>query len=243
MSSSFEVVNGIRMIKSDSEEYNNKFLKGLKKAQEYNIRVNSVYVVNKYSLDNIEKIINFLMENPLYSMRLNPVVKLGRALKDPLDELYITSEDWGEFLLEFYKKLKERKKKKHVEPFGEFGLIGSKRNKLRSGLCSNYLCMEDILAFDSLGQAYGCGKFSDTQSYVFGNIKEHNFEDLLENPFRRKILNRKSFLRNTVCYDCQFWELCRGGCPMDNFNGSIIPYKKTIWCEGIQFFLKKILTY
>ncbi|MFW6131767.1 MAG: radical SAM protein [Candidatus Aminicenantaceae bacterium] len=242
MSSSFDVVKGIRTIKSDSDEYNNKFLKGLKKAGEYNIRVNSVYVVHNHSLDHIEHIINYLMDYPLYSMRLNPLAKLGRALEDPLDDLYITSLNWGKFLLEFYNKLRKRKNRKPVEPFEEYGLMDNKDNRSRGQSCASGFCMEQILAFDSEGKAYGCGKFSDMQRYELGDIRKHDFKDFLENSIRQKILNRKPFLRNTECCDCPFWELCRGGCPMDNFNGDILPYTKTMWCEGIQYFLKNVLT-
>lgn len=240
MSSSFDVVEGIRLTGSSSQKYMESFQKGLHQAVEAAIRVNAVYVVHKKSLERVEDILAFFRENPLYALRFNPLIKLGRALNDPLENLYISSREWGEFLLDVYHHLKKGSLPKSVAPFEEWGFWGPEKKPKRSALSCNFnLCMEGIISFDSKGDAYGCGKMADIRIYPFGNISDHPFEDFLRHPQRMKILSRKIYLRNTLCAECPYWEYCRGGCPMDGYEDGIYPYKKTFWCEGIRFFLEK----
>lgn len=240
MSSSFDVVDGIRLTGSSSQKYMEKFQEGFQRAVKAGIRVNAVYVVHKKSLDRVEQILSFARDNPLYALRFNPLAKLGRAMNDPLEDLYLSSRDWGEFLLDVYHRMKKGALAKPVSPFEEWGVFEQKKGPVKAALsCSFGLCMKEILSFDAQGEAYGCGKMTDIRIHPFGNIFEHSFEDIMRHPERMKILSRKVYLQNTLCSGCPFWEYCRGGCPMDGYRDGIFPYEQTFWCEGTRYFLKE----
>jgi radical SAM protein with 4Fe4S-binding SPASM domain len=66
------------------------------------------------------------------------------------------------------------------------------------------------------GQVTGCTAFVTQEPFQTGNVKRQSVEGTLE-PWkeqRRLIREREQFLKTQEpCRDCEYWQVCRGGCP------------------------------
>jgi uncharacterized protein len=236
LSSSFEVLDGVRLTKSPGRDYMKDFERGLKVAVDHGLLVNAVYVVHKRSLARWERVLSYVMDSPLRGLRLSPLEKLGRARGRVFDDLGITALEWGEFLWNSYSWLTGRPHKP-VAPFEEWGL--SRSPAMSGGSCAYKSCLDGILAFDFAGRAFGCGHFLDKQLFCYGNIRSRGFQALLDDSARQTVLNRKAFLSRTECAGCPVWDRCRAGCPMDGRHEDIIPYRRTAWCAGHKYFFER----
>ena len=188
-------------------------------------------------MSRVKEILSYFENMPIQSLRINPLDQLGRGKMASSRGIGIAPSEWGEFLIEAF-RLIPHVTKKPVEPFAEWGLMPNQNKGNPS--CSFGWCMDEIIAFDSKSQAYGCGKCIDLGLQPFGNVQIGGIEKLLSCSNRSRIMNRKIYLHNTQCAECHLWERCRGGCPIDGFSGSIYPYRKTIWCEGYKMFFANL---
>ncbi|MFF2908926.1 radical SAM protein [Paenibacillus sp. NPDC057934] len=66
------------------------------------------------------------------------------------------------------------------------------------------------------GEVTGCTAFVTQATFQTGNVKKQSVEETLV-PWqeqRRNIRKREEYLKNLEpCQDCEYWQVCRGGCP------------------------------
>jgi radical SAM protein with 4Fe4S-binding SPASM domain len=73
----------------------------------------------------------------------------------------------------------------------------------------------------------------------YGNIRDHSLKDLLSHPERKKFEKRSGILAAGECMGCRFWDICRGGCPMDSYATHNDFTGKPVFCEATKIFLER----
>jgi len=150
--------------------------------------------VNTRNIEDCPGLIGLAEELGLHSIRLTPVLPLGRAMENRY--LLLSQEQYLQFLADCHKiKAKievvlpdDKPDSKTLEP-GEFG-----------GHCGKEVCW-----ITQTGKVYPCIFYGDM--YLAGNIREKSFIDLWE---RCKEMSR--FSGNEYCNTCEIYRDCRGGC-------------------------------
>lgn len=71
-----------------------------------------------------------------------------------------------------------------------------------------------------------------------GNVDNMSIVEAFEQPYRKELQMRSSYLLENDCKGCSYFKLCHGGCPLDGWNSTDSVMSKTEWCLSRRYFLK-----
>jgi len=155
----------------------------------------------------------------------------NRAMPSPLE--------WGESMLKFYKVWKNDSKAIDVRPITEIirsFVIG----KSEGCLYSQEACKNSIVGVKTSGDFYTCIRGAGKELFFLGNVNSKplkNYEKRAEEAKNYRIEN----LLNKSCKNCEFWEYCNGGCPLESFNIHNDLLHKAYYCRGRKMLFRAIL--
>jgi len=86
----------------------------------------------------------------------------------------------------------------------------------RTTLCCNALknCQDSFLGIDPAGNVFPCGRFCGNNDFVFGNLFSESLSSILSCEMRQKLLRRNALIIKE-CANCQYSDICNGGCLHD----------------------------
>ena len=120
--------------------------------------------------------------------------------------------------VEFYKKIYELWIQDYMQ--GEYRSIYLFDNLLLM-LCDRPPQQCGMLGFcnvqfvvESNGNVYPCDFYVLDQYYI-GNVKENKIEEILKNKNLERFIKEEK-RSSSICKDCPFWKICRGGCKRQN---------------------------
>jgi radical SAM protein with 4Fe4S-binding SPASM domain len=236
---SFDLVGGIRVMKSG--DYSRRFRQSVDTARSVGQPLGLVYTVHRYSLDKVQEIYQCLStEFSDMPTRFNPVYAEGRGGQPDSEEYHITPEQYGRFMVEFYRLWADGGRKQRYDPFSAWHEYHYDR------ICNNMCCEESgdcsstHLGMDTDGTIYSCGRGIDRGSQPLGNLHRQDLAQIMKSPFRTNYHNRTTFLRMTACRNCGWWRYCHGGCYVDSEIIFGDPFRPTIWCQSYQYFFKEV---
>jgi uncharacterized protein len=236
---SYDPFPSIRIAKEG--DYQSIWKKSIEKLMENKFPFGIIFVVHKLALDNFDYITDvFSNQFSGFGIRFNPLYREGRAiLGDKCQNLYVSPAEWGQFLIKLYRKWESLDKIPHWLPLKEFDDFHY-RGSFKLSCESSGQCVTSHLGIDTDGTIYSCGRGIDRKYEKFGDVYRNSFKEIILNPGRQRMLNRTTFLFNTFCKECSWWEYCHGGCPMDaaiNFNNI---FRKTNFCTSKKMFFQTI---
>ena len=225
---SFDIIEGIRGL-AGGKDLAEAWFRGLHLLRANNIRVGAVYVVHRKSLIRARDLYYYFRNlDPALSVRFNPLYSEGRANEEESEGLWITAEEYGQFLIELCEVWLADDRRLSVMPLAEW----YRAWRGNSSLCcdSRGTCHESHLGVDPNGTVYGCGRASDNGAHRLGNIFEDELEVLLDRRREGGLASRSVGLQAGPCRDCRYWELCHGGCPMMAwlYHGDLL--RETYFC-------------
>ncbi|MBT3233636.1 MAG: radical SAM protein [Calditrichaeota bacterium] len=167
-------------------------------------KMDVICCVSKVNINKLDLLINKLIDLRVPALRFVPIFSHGRASEHP--ELTLDGDDY----LKLFKLIAHyRESQKDITiNLGEEGYWGPQWECVirdRFHYCSAGISVGSILYN---GDVMGCP--SSSRNFIEGNIKGTSFLDLWETKFHRYRQGKKE-LFNSVCKDCQHWELCEGG--------------------------------
>jgi uncharacterized protein len=239
LGTSYDPFPNIRIAKSG--DYNTIWERSIQLLEKENIPYGILFVVHKLALNNFDYIMDlFANRFPGIGIRFNPLYREGRArIGDKCRDLYITSGEWGDFLIRLYRHWEKLDKKPRWVPlkeFDDFHFSGSAHLSCDfSGRCAT-----THLGIDTDGTIYSCGRGIDREYEQYGNISKNSFQDIVLNPARQRMLNRTTYLHHTQCKECEWWHYCHGGCSMDAAIHHNNIYNKTNFCLSRKKFFNTI---
>lgn len=237
---SYDPHNGIRGFGAnrDSIAYNKAFMKGINLLEENDIQWGFIYVVTKNDLSNPLELF-YTLTNFKHNGGFNfhPVVIFEN---NDINNISITPTEYAEFLgIIFQEWWINRRNFPLVDPFRSYleYYTNSKEGSMTCNDSGN--CAYSHVYIGPLGEASHCGRSADWGLMDYGNINDLSLIDIFLNKQRLDIEKRKDILFNNECKDCEYWDICHGGCPMDSWNSKKDFSHKTNWCAANKIFLKK----
>lgn len=227
---SFDIVDGVRGLvghRSLAEAWH----QALRRLRSADIAVGVVYVVHRKSLGRVRDLYYYFRNlNPDSPTRFNPLYREGRATQRASEDLWITAEEYGRFLVELCDIWLDDDRRFGVMPLAEW----YRAWQGRFGLCcdSRGTCTETHIGINPDGTVYGCGRASDNGAHALGNLFDDGVTALLRRQQDSQLSRRPQVLRQGACRDCRYWELCHGGCPMMAwlYYGDLM--RETYFCEA-----------
>ncbi len=190
-------------------------LNSIKILKERGIDANVIVTLNHQNIKDVGGIYQFLKNHRL-NARFNPIVRAGRAIKN-YGELSISPEEFEEAKLNLFDTWFSDTEPIHLYCFEEM---------LKNILSKNYLCectfsdscQKGFISITPQGDVYPCGEFHGIEEFRYGNINKNSLEEIFSHPLRKKLLERGKSIEECAL-NCEYQELCHGGC-MSNAYGS-----------------------
>jgi len=203
------------------------------------IRYGILCVVHRASLPHLKEIYqHFRTRHPDAGLRFNPLYRQGRAAEaGSWKDLGISSQEWGQALIELHEAWTEDGRPGNILPLGPWWRLREKGRWALSCECSGK-CVDSHFGVDPDGSVYLCGRSSDGGSFRYGSVEDLNVESLRSSPQRRMLANRMVYLRRTACRECPWWLYCHGGCINDGLLESGTAFAPTGFCAGLRTYFE-----
>ena len=173
-----------------------KAIRGIKILKEYvkTAKLSMRMIVNRKNISDCSEVIQLAERLKLDSVRLTPVLPLGRAEKNQY--LILDQSQYLQLLKDCHKVSAK------VEVVLPDGRIDPKM--IRPGEFGCH-CGREICWITQTGEVYPCIFFGE--KYSVGNVRKEKFIDLWE-----KSKEAVRFSGNDTCNNCENYKNCRGGC-------------------------------
>ncbi len=191
-----------------------KIINTIKRLKSNGIKISIATTVSKFNFLELDEIYNIIVKLCVEVWQIQLAMPVGRMSSD----FMIPKKDLRK-LIEFIIE-KNKEKKVRIYPGCNVGYFGGFEEKYRIQKEENSLpfwtgCYSGIfeIGIMSNGSIKGCLAMKD--KFIEGNLNDKSLKDIWNNknafPYNRKFT--KSCLKG-FCSECEFGEICRGGCPI-----------------------------
>ncbi len=209
--SSFDIVPDVRGLAGD-RDLSDVWVRAVRMLRSHGIDVGVVYVAHRQSLGRARDLYYFFRNlDPKLNVRYNALYKEGRGAADDTQALWITAEEYGQFLVDLCEVWLADNRRTSSMPLGEW--YRAWQGEYRLCCDSRGDCHNTHMGISPNGDVYGCGRASDNAAHKLGNIYAAELEDILSAPPRGAMHVRAMKLQGGHCQDCRWWRICHGGCP------------------------------
>jgi len=216
--------------RSDGTPTWEKVMNALDILKKFHVEFNILCVLTKANINKAKELFNFFVKNECYYLQFIPALECNdngkRALFSP------TSKEYGKFLCDLFDLWKDDNYRKvYIRTFDQIlsFYLGIKNQTCPFGsACADYLVVEWN------GDIYPCD-FYVRPEYKLGNLKNDNFENLIEKRNIKFSKKRKNL--SNECLSCFWRDICGGGCLKNrDFCENNTEYK-TYFCYSYRKFL------
>lgn len=212
-------------------------MNGVRKLQQAGISVGSVSVLHKQNVKEIDAFYNFFKENKI-NVRVNPVVKAGNATTN-YNSLAITPKEYGEAMCKLFDLWIEDENQIKMEPF--MTIIGNILDDEVWGCYYQGQCLQSIISITPEGNIYPCGRFIGDDGFKLGNILECNdLADVFQSDLYKRLSSRDATVVAN-CKNCDFSEICNGGCMITAHMAKGDIYDSDYYCGGRKMLFEHIV--
>ncbi|HMK34547.1 MAG TPA: radical SAM protein [Desulfomonilaceae bacterium] len=226
-----------KVLGGDPESFNTTWFRRYEEARDAGIQIGVITLPNKASLSvGAERFYSYYVEDlGIASFQINTPYPGGRPTPAkrsfPLD---------NELLSTFYSDLFDLWIRHGlcedvpINPFNELvHYFRTGENKSYCTWAENCSCK-----FVGIGPKGAVGQCEDWVSnhpeYVFGNILEGGtMAEIMNGPVRERFLQRPARLFDEEdCAECEYWNLCHGGCPVRAYSSTGNLFAKDPYCQS-----------
>lgn len=209
-----------------------KVMRGIDLMQRAGIGFGALLVLNRSNIGDAEAMIDFLVDNGIEHIKLNPVAYLGTA-RAGWKDVGITQEEALAYFQAFARRVVER-----GERLFEANLFDMTRHlvsKQRHSRCIRGHCGagDTFNAVAADGSIYPCGRATQSPDLKLGRVQDDT--DALNAPAARSDVIRMIRERrpHTLddCRTCLYRELCQAGCAVQAFERHGTVRHKTPECH------------
>ena len=183
----------------------------------------AICVVTKDNVHHLNEIVYNFEEIGITDIQLLPSVRCSKNGADFAPKCEDITENYLEVFDTTFSKMINGKQKINVRNIKQY----LKTFFFESGIDSCRICSSSpyhpLLAVDTDGDVYPCDFFWGDKRKVVGNVLIDSFESMLNHPNNPRMIP----IERTDCSECDWRNLCGGGCMADRlFNGG-----KPDYCE------------
>lgn len=219
-----EINDAVRVWANGSGTFDNIF-QGIKLMKEKGMGVAGICVLAKHNINHIDVVADFYEAHNI-PLNINPFISSGKG-SIFRDQLLITPSEFSRAMRKLFDRWFENPSLKIYDFYKiiKSFFTGSNNICCYSGRCSN-----EYISVCPNGDIYPCGRWAGERSFLMGNIISDPMQNIISSKAANEILNRKELL--VECHDCQWLEICNGGCPHTSFlyTGNI--YHRDFYCRG-----------
>lgn len=202
-------------------------------------RVGCITVATRNHIGHMHDLYEFMNHNNI-SFKMNPLFISGEAEKN--------KEDLGLSVLEYAKLVIELFDLMFDDP--NCKISNSNFVEIASNLISNRPagclfgenCQGNFLAISPKGEVFPCGRFCDSnyEIYAYGNLHTESFADIMNRIYCSDLYKRYQYIKKSSCQQCEFFNVCHGGCLHDGFLNSRDFKNKTFLCPAYKLIFAHI---
>lgn len=219
LSTSYEPGGLYRLYNGTAKEYSNQFENRIRLLDETKLRCAVTGVYFDETLDLIPKLYDFAASHrSVIAIRVNHGMALGRASIHtdstliPPNPIKLSQE----YIKLFHRWIVDQPDFS-VQPFKDMIQMLTAADSRRCPWTSE--CFNKIIGIEPDFSIYNC---SDQASYDsklrFGNILEKPLDQIYQTPEVVKILHKCKKITPSTCFDCEYFDLCGGGCRVFAFS-------------------------
>lgn len=179
-------------------------------ARAANLSVGVICVVSKYNVHKAEEIFDFFSTHGVTSYSFLPLRTVPAGNLPPLP----TNEELSVLFAETFELWLTRKSNiSSIDPISTMikALIDG-----RPESCSfAAACPEKMVSVDHNGNVAPCSSLVGGEFFM-GNVLTGSLKEIIEFKKMPFVRLRES-AHSTVCFDCEYWPLCNGGCRADSY--------------------------
>jgi len=218
----------------DSQNKNRPYLNGyptyedvranIKKVLEFQKGICAICVITKHNVHNLTSIVQHFEDIGITDVQLLPSVKCsngnGFDFRPGNDEL---SEQYLKVFENVFGKMCDGSQKINVRNIRQY----LRTFFFESGIDSCRICSSTpyhpLLSVDNDGSVYPCDFFWGDKTKVLGNVNTDSFSSMLNHPNNPRMCQ----IEKSGCRDCDWKNICGGGCMADRLFSGGKPY----YCE------------
>lgn len=201
--------------------------------------VGAIVTVNRNNVAEPEAIYEEFSSRRIH-MKVNPLTRSGLADEALGDDLGITAEEYGRFLVRLFDVwFDDPDRVISIEPFGQHvaRILG---DQVTHSCFYTLSCHHFFLGISPDGDLFPCGMFQGEPSFRYGNIHELDPEDVAQTVLFGRIEEREQKVLKT-CSRCAFFDLCYSGCMFHSLKDSKVVAEKDYYCAGYKTYFEHAL--
>ncbi|MFX1314910.1 MAG: anaerobic sulfatase maturase [Promethearchaeota archaeon] len=198
--------------------------------KKYKVEFNILCVVSKANVNRVKEVYKFFIDNDFFYLQFIPALESDEQGKKA--SFSINATQYGKYLCQLFDEWKTNPNQISIRTFDS---ILAYYQGYPKGVCTFEKECADYLLIEWNGDVYPCDFFVQ-QTYKLGNI----FKDNLSILKSRRDNSFKSYKikLDRDCGNCNWLELCYGGCIKDRmFPDNPYP-KKSYFCEAYKMFFE-----
>ena len=225
-------INNLTRIKNNGSGAFDEALQGLHNAHGEHMEFGSICVLSRLNYDKVPEIMDFYARNKLYSIKVNPVSKIGKACQ-VWDNIGISSSQFLQAHTSYLKYLKKNGKNAPKEE-NIIHMLNILSSKMSTYMCMRSQCGagKDFFAFTPDGNIYPCDRYRQNKDLTLGNVFSVNDLTVIrdKNQTVTEIFSR-NINQIGECNNCDYKLFCRGGCTLETFSYFEEINRIHPWCD------------
>jgi len=208
---------------------------GLELLRKHRVEFNVLVTLNSANAPHVGDIYRYFVNRDVPYVQFIPI--LERTADDQPTDFSCTAEQFGRFMLDVFELWSARDVGKVSERFIDNVLHALIYGKASMCCFAERCANAHVLEFN--GDLYACDHFVYAP-WKIGNILDTPLTRLARSPRLDEFAAMKTELP-AACRDCEFLDLCRGGCPKHHRPIGTDPNRVNHFCEGYKMFYREAL--
>jgi len=209
--------------------------KGVELLRKHNVEYNVLVTLNSTNAPHAGDIYRYFTNRGVNYVQFIPI--LERTADDEPTDFSCTGEQFGRFMLDVFDLWASRDIGRVSERFIDNVLHTLIYGKASMCCYSERCANAHILEWN--GDFYVCDHFV-YKDWKLGNIMQTPMSQLIKSPRLQQFAALKTEIPAT-CRDCEYFDLCRGGCPKHHRPIGTDPARWNHYCEGYKMFFREAL--
>ncbi|MBU1619671.1 MAG: darobactin maturation radical SAM/SPASM protein DarE [Gammaproteobacteria bacterium] len=211
-------INDSRRIDLKGRPTSHKVAAGIQKLKEYDIPYGALIVVDRavYEID-AEYLLSYLASIQLNNIEFLNIVPDNRAQPgDDIGDNYISYAEYIQFLIRVYQVWhREYRDVIKIIMFENFAEVLTDQTKTLSACYWAGNCSQEIITIEPNGDVSPCDKYVGDPGSIYGSLLNSDLAVLLKDSHHNKTAVQEELDSQTQMHECEWFQICNGGCPHD----------------------------
>lgn len=218
-----------------------KVIQGLDLLQRLSVPFGVLVVLNRSNVHSAQALVDFLVDNGLHSVKINPIAFLG-AGRQNWDAFGLTDDEVVNYFVRFAELVVEQRHPIYEATLATMfqHLVSKQRqNRCMRGHCGAGTSFQCI---NAEGQIFPCGRATQSEALAFGDVltSSGSLSQLArKNSYVQQIAERRP--HDVECGSCPVRQMCQAGCAVQAFERFGTVKHKTPECSFFKTLYPKLM--